>query len=110
MVLLKEPSRELDWHVWDEEMLGIDHKHFSYQAEDKIIPKTDQQVIKISSKILLDLGVAIRSTNLTVPYIIIALVSKFNFFIIHSFVNAFVYMLLVLILSHNYDMCIYLIH
>jgi hypothetical protein len=35
-----------------------------YQAEGKIIPKTDQQDIKISSEILLDLGVANRSTKL----------------------------------------------
>jgi hypothetical protein len=45
-------------------LLGIAYKHFRYQAEGKIIPKTDQQDIKISSEILLDLGVANRSTKL----------------------------------------------
>jgi Trypsin-like peptidase domain len=45
-------------------LLGIAYKHFLYKAEGKIVPETDQTGIQVSSEIILDFGVAIRSTQI----------------------------------------------
>ena len=44
-------------------LLGIAYKHFKYLAEGKVV--AGQEDIKVSSEILLDIGLAIRSTKLT---------------------------------------------
>ena len=46
-------------------LLGIAYKHFKYLAEGRVVSDIGQEDIKVSSEILLDIGVAIRSTTLT---------------------------------------------
>jgi hypothetical protein len=45
-------------------LLGIAYKHLLYLADGKVKSDTDEKKSKVSSRILLDLGLAIRSTKL----------------------------------------------